>query len=78
MTVIKNVQKKTQFQPTKIPFDPHLLREGFNKKKHSFYGIFHNEGGGVHPFSITLFWEKNISLKKIFKDAQKLLIQTEM
>ena len=30
------------------------LREGFNKKKHSFNGIFH-KGGGEDPFSITLF-----------------------
>ena len=41
-----------------------LLREAFNKKKHSFNGIFH-KGWGVQPFSITFFRKKHCFPKNI-------------
>jgi hypothetical protein len=50
----------TTTQPT--PSTGKQLREGFNKEKHFFYGIFHKK----HFF------------KNILKDAQKLLIHPEM
>jgi hypothetical protein len=54
-----------------------IIREGFNKKKHFFNGIFH-KGGGVYPFSIVFLLEKNHFFKNVLKDAQKLLIHPEM
>ena len=41
------------FLPLSNVIKLHSVREAFNKKKHSFYGIFHK--GGIYHFSIIFF-----------------------